>query len=116
MSSVLENAKSHFKSKLSGELQKIAVPEWKTDIFYKGTYPFAVESKIIELQAQGKTVEALVESIIAKALTMDGKAMVGKFEKVSLMNDVDPQVLIRIATVINNATTEYQKPEIVEKN
>ena len=47
---------------------------------------------------------------------MDGKAMFGKFDKVSLMNDVDPQVLIRIATVINNATTEYQKPEIVEKN
>ena len=116
MSKVLDNIKGHFKNKLNGELLKTTVPEWKTDIYYKPVYSFAVESKIIELQTQGKTVEALVESIIAKALTMDGKAMFGKFDKVSLMNDVDPQVLIRIATVINNATTEYQKPEIVEKN
>ena len=115
MSSVLENAKSHFKSKLSGELQKISVPEWKTDIFYKGTYPFAVESKIIELQAQGKTVEALVESIVNKALDPDGKPMFHKFDKVTLMNEADPQVLIRVATALNNATSEY-KFEDVEKN
>ncbi len=110
MSKILENAKSHFKSKLNGELQKISVPEWKTDVFFKGTYPFAVESKIIELQQQGKTVEALVESVIAKALNIDGQPMFGKFDKISLMNEVDPQVLIKVATALNNGTMEYQQP------
>ena len=116
MSNVLSKATSHFKSKLSGELQKISVPEWETDVYYKSTYPFVIESKIIELQGQGKTVEALVESVIAKALDPEGKPMFGKFDKNTLMNEVDPQVLIRIATVVNNATQEYSNPQVVEKN
>lgn len=111
--SVLENVKSHYKSKLSGELQKISVPEWKTDIFFKGAHPFAVESKIIELQQAGKTVEALVESIILKALDMDGKPIFSKFDKVTLMNEADPNVLMRVAAVLNSTTSEY---EAVEKN
>ena len=116
MSNVLSKATSHFKSKLSGELQKISVPEWETDVYYKSTYPFVIESKIIELQGQGKTVEALVESVITKALDPEGKPMFSKFDKNTLMNEVDPQVLIRIATAVNNATTDYQNPQVVEKN
>lgn len=111
--SVLENAKTHFKGKLSGELKKLPVPEWKTDIFYKEAHPFAVESKIIELQQQGKTVEALVESIILKAKDIEGKPMFNKFDKNTLMHEVDPSVLMRIAAVLNSATSEY---ETVEKN
>ena len=47
MSSVIQKATSHFRSKLSGELQKISVPEWETDIYFKTAHPFAVESKIL---------------------------------------------------------------------
>jgi len=111
--SILENVKSHYKTKLSGELQKISVPEWKTDIFYKGAHPFAVESKIIELQQAGKTVEALVESVILKALDPEGKPLFNKFDKVTLMNEADPAVLMRIAAVLNATTSDY---EAVEKN
>jgi hypothetical protein len=111
--SVLENVKSHYKSKLSGELQKISVPEWKTDIYYKGAHPFSVESKIIELQQAGKTVEALVESIILKALDPEGKQLFHKFDKVTLMNEADPSVLMRVAAVLNSTTSEYEQ---VEKN
>ena len=110
---VLENIKSHYRSKLSGELQKITVPEWKTDIYYKSAHSFAVESKVIELQQAGKTVEALVESIILKALTPDGKPMFGKFDKNALMHEADPNVLMRIAAVLNATTSDY---ETVEKN
>lgn len=110
---ILENAKNHFKDKLNGDLLKMTVEEWKTDIFYKPAHSFATESKIIQLQQQGKTVEALVESIILKALTPDGKKMFNPADKMSMMNEVDPSVLLRVATVLNNATTEY---EAVEKN
>jgi hypothetical protein len=58
----------------------------------------------------------LVESVIAKALDPEGKPMFTKFDKNTLMNEVDPQVLIRIATAVNNATTDYQNPQVVEKN
>lgn len=111
--SILENVKSHYKSKLSGELQKMSVPEWKTDIFFKQAHPFAVESKIIELQQAGKTVEALVESVILKALDPEGKPLFNKFDKATLMNEADPNVLMRIAAVLNATTSDY---ETVEKN
>jgi len=111
--SVLENVKLHYKSKLSGELQKMSVPEWKTDVYYKSAHAFAVESKIIELQQSGKTVEALVESVILKSLDPDGKPLFNKFDKATLMNEADPNVLMRIAAVLNSTTSEY---EAVEKN
>jgi hypothetical protein len=115
MNKVLENIKGHYKEKLGGGLLSISVPEWKADIYYKPVYSFAIESKIIQQQQQGNTVEALVESIISKALDPDGKPMFNKFDKVTLMNEADPTVLIRVASALNNATSDY-KLEDVEKN
>ena len=106
--SVLENAKEHFKGRLTGELRKMSVPEWKTDIYYKAAYSFAVESKIITLQQQGKTVEALVESLIAKALDPDGKPLFSKFDKAALMNEADPTTLLRVCSELNNAVADYE--------
>lgn len=111
--SVIENITGHFKEKLSGGLNKITVPEWKTDIYFKSTYPFAVESKIIALQQQGKTVEALVESLIVKALDPEGKPLFSKFDKNALMNEADPEVLLRVAGELNNAIVDS---EAVAKN
>lgn len=113
MSTILDNAKSHFKDKLNGELLKMTVDEWKTDIYYKPVYSFATESKIIQLQQQGRTVEALVESIIQKSLTPDGKKLFNPADKMTLMNEVDPAVLLRIATELNATTSDY---EAVAKN
>ena len=116
MSNVLNKATSHFKTKLNGELQKITVPEWETDIYYKSTHSFAVESKILELQQQGKTVEALVESVISKALDPDKKPIFTRFDKNTLLNEVDPEVLVRVATALNSAISEYKTVEETAKN
>jgi len=99
---VLANAQEHFKSKLAGGLQKITVSEWKTDIYFKKAYPFAVEQKIISLQQEGKTVDALVETLLQKALDPDGKPLFTKFDRTTLMHDVDPSVIINICAQINN--------------
>ncbi len=107
--SIRDNIKGHFKSKVSGELRKMTIDEWKTDIFYKSAYSFAVESKIINLQQQGKTVDALVESIVLKALDPDGKPMFNNSDKNMLMFEADPSVLLRVATELNSATTEYEE-------
>lgn len=107
--SLRDNIKGHFKNKVSGELRKMTIDEWKTDIFYKSAYSFAVESKIINLQQQGKTVDALVESIILKALDPDGKPMFNNSDKNILMFEADPSVLLRVATELNSATTEYEE-------
>jgi hypothetical protein len=113
--SVIDNAKEHFKAKLGGDLQKVTIREWKTDVYYKPAYSFAVESKILELQQKGKVVEALVESIIQKALTPEGKPMFNSGDKWSLMNEVDPSVITKIASAINSATLEIDAGA-VEKN
>lgn len=106
--SLRDNIKGHFKEKLNGELNKMTVDEWKSDVYYKNAYSFAVESKIINLQQQGKTVEALVESILQKALDPEGKPLFNSADRNMLMFEADPSVLLRIATVLNSATTEYE--------
>ena len=110
----LENAKSHFKTKFDGELKKLKIDEWQCDVYYRLTYPFAKEAKIMELQQQGKTVEALVESVIQKALTPDGKQMFHPGDRWTLLNEVDPNVVLKIASTINNAT--INEVGEVEKN
>jgi hypothetical protein len=108
MSQVTDAIKNHFAEKLAGGLKKISVPEWKTDIYYKAAYPFAVETKIIQLQAHGNTVEALVESLLLKALDPEGKPIFHKADKVTLMNEADPTVLLRVCSELNNAVAEYE--------
>ena len=110
---VLSKATKHFKLQLNGELNKITVPEWETDVYYRSVSSFATEGKIVELQQQGKTVEALVESLIAKALTPEGKPMFSRMDKTTLMTQVDPKVILKICTALNSTTTDY---EAVEKN
>lgn len=110
---VLTKATKHFKTQLNGELNKITVPEWETDVYYRSVNSFATEGRIVELQQSGKTVEALVESLIAKALTPDGKQMFSRMDKTTLMTEVDPKVILRVCTELNSNTTEY---EAVEKN
>jgi hypothetical protein len=107
--SLRDNIKGHFKAKVSGELRKMTIDEWSTDIHYKSAYSFAVESKIINLQQQGKTVEALVESILLKALDPDGKPLFQNSDRNMLMYEADPTVLLRVATELNSATSEYEE-------
>ena len=107
--SIRDNIKSHFKEKLGGELNKITIPEWQTDVYYKAAYSFAVESKIINLQQQGKTVEALVESIILKSLDPDGKQLFTSGDRNMLMYEADPAVLLKIASELNSGTMEYEE-------
>tara|TARA_Y100000114_G_scaffold144755_1_gene153687 strand:- start:1534 stop:1875 length:342 start_codon:yes stop_codon:yes gene_type:complete len=113
MTNVMTKATKHFKSQLSGNLMKITVPEWETDVYYRPVSSFATESKIVELQQQGKTVEALVESLIAKALTPEGKPMFTRMDRTSLMTEVDPKVILRLCQELNANHTEYE--EVVKK-
>lgn len=106
--SVLQNATSHFKEQLAGGLKSIEVPEWKTTIYFKPATPFAVEQKIISLHQKGELVEALVETLLAKALDEDGKKLFKMADKPVLMNEVDPNVIIRVVAEMNAGKEEAQ--------
>jgi hypothetical protein len=64
MSKVLEQATNHFRAKISGDMKSIEVPEWGAKIWFKASVNLREQGKLIELAQQGKTVEALVETLI----------------------------------------------------
>jgi hypothetical protein len=103
MSTVLEKAKSHMRDKIGAGLKgPIAVSEWETEIWYKPATTFHQESKVIELQQSGKTVEALVQTLINRALDKDGKNIFRLADKQDLMRGVDPAVILRIISEMND--------------
>tara|TARA_R110002153_G_scaffold266582_1_gene430031 strand:- start:226 stop:582 length:357 start_codon:yes stop_codon:yes gene_type:complete len=104
--SVLGNAKSHFRSALSQELIKIEVPEWDTTIYFKTATSFHVEKKILELHGKGQMVEALVETLIAKSFDASGKNVFTPADKIVLMREVDPEVIIRVVSAMQEAKEE----------
>ncbi len=116
MSKVLDQATAHFRSKISGEMKKITVPEWNCDIYFKESNTLKEEGKIIELAQQGKTVEALVETLIVKARHLDGTRMFTFADKAVLLNEVDPNVVIRVVGEMNIANTESRDFGEIEKN
>ena len=106
MSKVLEAAKAHFKDILAQGLKgPIKVPEWEAEIWYKPATTFQQESKIVELTSQGKTVEALVESLIMRALDAEGKPLFTRADKPELMRAVDPSIIMRVMADMNDNET-----------
>lgn len=114
MSKVLEKATAHFRNKINGSMRKIHVDEWECDIWVKNSSTLKEEAKVLELSQQGKTVEALVESILVKARNEDGSKMFTMADKVTFMNEVDPAVIIKVASEINSAPLDTV--EDAEKN
>jgi hypothetical protein len=96
------NITSHFRSKINSALKKIDVPEWELDIYYKTTSTLKEQSKIVELSQKGATVEALVETLLMKARNEDGTRMFVPADKTVLMNEADPDVLIRVVSEMND--------------
>lgn len=116
MSKILDKATSHFREKLSADMQSVYVPEWDAKIYFKASVTLKEQSKLIELATQGKTVEALVETLIVKARNEDGTKMFAMPDKMIFMNEVDPNVIIRVVSEINEQSYQEQDMEKVEKN
>tara|TARA_R110000796_G_scaffold36696_1_gene93192 strand:- start:374 stop:715 length:342 start_codon:yes stop_codon:yes gene_type:complete len=113
MNNPIDKMTGHFRTKISGDMGKVHVAEWEIDIYYKTANTLQEESKLIELAQAGKTVEALVETLITKARTADGSKMFKKADKVTMMNEVDPGVLIRVVGEMNDSEGNI---EYAEKN
>lgn len=113
---VIERATSHFRTKLSEGMKSIDVPEWEAKVYFKTTITLKEQSKLIELASSGKQVEALVESLIVKARNEDGTKMFAPADKVVLMNEVDPSIIVRIVTEMNSQMDTESDLEAVEKN
>lgn len=103
MNKVIDKATAHFRNQISGEMKSIKVPEWgDAEIFWKSATTLRDEGKILELSQAGKTVEALVESLILRARNEDGTKMFTFADKMVFLNEVDPKVLIRVVGEMNS--------------
>ena len=116
MSKILEKATSHFREKISGDMKFIHVPEWDSKIYFKNTISLKEQSKLVELATNGKTVEALVETLIVKARNEDGSKMFSLVDKPTFMNEVDPNLVIRVVGEINMESNQESDLEKIEKN
>jgi hypothetical protein len=116
MSNVLAKATEHFRGRIAGDMKKITVPEWDCDIYFKASTTLKEQAKLIELAGQGKQVEALVESLIIKARNADGSKMFTNMDKVVFLNEVDPEVIIRVVSEINSVNADDYNGEAVAKN
>jgi hypothetical protein len=103
MTDVMKNITKHYQALVSEDLNKLHVPEWNMDIYYRHTSSFADEKKMIAHQSKGEIVEALISSIISKARDKQGKKIFSEAHRDQLMHEADPKVLTRVATQLNNA-------------
>ena len=116
MSKAIDKISQHWQKAIAGGLDKIRVDEWDMDIYIKKTYAFKDESRVMKLQSQGEPVEALVETLLVKALDKDGKRIFNDADKVNLMNEADPSVILKVVTAINTANIRLEGKETVKES
>ena len=95
---VLANAKEHWREKLC-DMQTMHVDEWDCDVHWKPS-TLAQRDRVFKFVA-GNSLEGLAESIIQRARDADGKKLFSQANKKDLMSNVDPDVLAKICTAMN---------------
>tara|TARA_S200002703_G_scaffold71085_2_gene61675 strand:- start:2353 stop:2673 length:321 start_codon:yes stop_codon:yes gene_type:complete len=103
----IEKAKAHFNSL---DIKKIDVPEWDLVIYAKPLNLF--ETKKLMKFANDDSIEMLAYVVMLKSLDEKGEPLFTLEDKKALLNDVDKDVLARVANDIMN----QQNPDVVKKN
>lgn len=107
----IDIAKSHFESK---EIKIIEVPEWCDD----NNQPLKIYAKPLTLSETSKLYKMSQEDdltmmayvLIYKALDSNGEKMFDLGDKMALLNNVDREVLVRVAQeIMDSPTVEDQK-------
>lgn len=108
MNNVLQSAKEHFRTVASGSLKgPIDVPEWNTQVYFRPAVSLQVQSEALKLNQEGKVVEALVATLIARCLDEDGNHIFKKVDKAELLRSVDPDIMLRIIEEINAGSSDF---------
>jgi len=119
MATILENAKAHFRARMSQELQSVEVPEWTNGedtprrIYFKASMSLRDQGQILQLSQDGKTAEALAQTLILRALDEDGKRIFFNANMTEIMRMVDPEM---VAFVVNAMSGDDETDEDLEKN
>ena len=110
MSKLIDRATAHFEEILAQGLKgPINVPEWDVEIYYRASSTLAEEATVIELQQQGKSTEALVQTLINRAKDKDGNNLFDNGDRLKLMRRADPAVILKIVTSFNPDEAEIEE-------
>jgi hypothetical protein len=100
--SVLEKAEEHYKAtKLSAEPRELYIPEWKSTVYIRPGVSLQILGEVMELANNGKPAEAMAMTVIHRLIDGEGKPVFKKIDKTRLLRAVDPEVLARIVSEIN---------------
>ena len=102
--SLLQKAQEHYKAKLDAEPRALEVPEWGATVYIKPAISLLRLGEVMELANSGKAAEAMVLTLIYRLVDEEGTPLFRKAERTELMRSVDPDVLARIVSVINEDT------------
>lgn len=96
MSELLELIEAEFREKLA-VIKSIEVPEWKTTIYFKQSMTFKQQAEILALTSKDLHVDAIVMTLILRALDVDQNPLFKPIDKVRLKRG-NPDVISRIVT------------------
>jgi len=96
MSEILQRAKTHFRDRLSADMEYVSCPEWGEEdkplkIYYK---PSTLEqrNRIYSYLKDGN-LKFIAQTLIERALKEDESPMFRKVHMTELMKSVDPDVI-----------------------
>lgn len=100
--SLLEKAKKHYAAKLEAEPRKLDIPEWGATVYIRPGISLQNLGEIMALAQDGKTAEAMALTCIYRLVDETGSPVFRKVERTEIMRSVDPDVLARIVSEIND--------------
>ena len=122
MSEILSRAKENYSAKLNAPKRVVKVPEWgyegkPLEIYVKPATLF-IRDKVYKAVTSDGGLESLVDIIILRALDADDIPLFTKADKQDFMNTIDPDVIIRVATAINDDMAKSAQEQLadIEKN
>lgn len=109
MGSFIDSAVAHFSGR---EIRSLEVPEWGSTVYAKNL-SMADKSKITA-RADGDLTAFYCYTIIFGATDAQGEPLCDVGDKHKLANNVDPEVLARVANFIHDGATSSEEER--EKN
>lgn len=106
--SVIDRVKEHFESK---GITKIEVAEWgeegkPLEVYSK---PFTLaEKRNLFKNAKNDDLGVLVDAIVLKAIDGEGNKIFKLDDKKTLLNNADPDVIARVATLMLNSISQEE--------
>jgi len=110
-------ARAQFQERRSLEaLLEIPVPEWGISVYYWPDMTLAERREIFLFAKQDgdKTIldlEAMAVTVQVRARDKNGSKLFGRVERKDLMNEYDPDVLVRIVTEMNTGGVHVEDAE-----